>query len=120
MADPIAQEETLQEAPATHHPHIPHITHLTRIPPAPKRDDTGHQEDIKYAHLLARDESDIPPGYFRSIRFLGTMISMSLTVVSSYFGFAVPASVLTYINLDIGMIHSALLPQSHIVLFMVD
>ncbi|PMD49988.1 trichothecene efflux pump [Hyaloscypha bicolor E] len=102
MADQIAQKETLQDAPATHHPHIPHITHLTRIPPAQKRDDTGHQEDVKYAHLLAKEESDIPPGYFRSVRFLGTMISMSLTVVSSYFGFAVPASVLTYINLDIG------------------
>jgi hypothetical protein len=42
MADQITQEETLQDALATHHPHIPHITHLTRIHPALKRNNTGH------------------------------------------------------------------------------
>ncbi|CZR68169.1 related to trichothecene efflux pump [Phialocephala subalpina] len=102
MADQIYREETLQDAPVNQHPHIPRFAHRAHLPPPPKRDDTGHQEDVKYSHLLAKEESDIPSGYFRSVRFLGTMISMSLTVVSSYFGFAVPASVLTYINLDIG------------------
>jgi hypothetical protein len=91
---------------------------IAHIPPPPKRDDAGHQEDVKYSHLLAKnvDESDIPLGYFRSVRFIGTMVSMSLTVISSYFGFAVPANVLTYINLDIGMIISNLFSSYYLTL----
>lgn len=82
---------------STHH-------HLHHIDIAPRyRDDEGHQEDVKFATLLAAEEKDIESNYFKSTRFIGTMVSMSLTVVSSYFGFAVPASVLTFINIDIGM-----------------
>lgn len=66
------------------------------------RDDEEHREDVQFALLLAKEMDELPPGYFTSVPFVGTMVSMSLTVVSSYFGFAVPASVLTYINMDIG------------------
>lgn len=75
---------------------------LSEIPVDVRRDDEGHQEDVKIAKLLANDQSDMPKGYFTSFRYLGVMFSMSLTVTSAYFGFAVPASVLTFINQDIG------------------
>lgn len=66
------------------------------------RDDAEHREDVQFALLLAKEMDELPPGYFTSVPFVGTMVSMSLTVVSAYFGFAVPASVLTFINMDIG------------------
>jgi hypothetical protein len=70
---------------------------------ARKRDDYGHEEDIKYAKLLASDLKDTPPKYFMSVRFIGTIASLTLTVLSAYFGFAVPASVFSFINEDLGM-----------------
>lgn len=82
---------------------LPDQHHTLRLPRPKNRDDTEHHEDVRFAELLAKDADKLPPGYFTSLPFLGTMVSMSLTVVSSYFGFAVPASVLTFINLDIGL-----------------
>jgi len=64
--------------------------------------DADYVEDLQYSHMLAKEKDEISPEYFRSTIFIGTMVSMSLTVVSSYFGFAVPASVITFINEDIG------------------
>lgn len=85
------------------HPPDAHHRHALQLAKYNKdRDDTEHREDVKFAGLLATDLEDLPAAYFTSVPFVGTMISMSLTVVSSYFGFAVPASVLTFINRDIG------------------
>lgn len=60
-------------------------------------------EDLQHSQELAKDKNEISAGYFKSVIFIGTMVSMSITVVSSYFGFAVPASIITFINEDIGM-----------------
>lgn len=66
------------------------------------RFDRDKEEDHIYSQILAKDTADVPAGYFLSANYIMTMISMSLTVVSTYFGFAVPGSVVSFINADIG------------------
>lgn len=72
------------------------------LPEHSKRDDAEHKEDVHQAGLLAHDIADLVPGYFRNPRYLGTIFALSLTTASAYFGFSAPASVLSYINEDIG------------------
>ncbi|OAL40510.1 hypothetical protein AYO20_00246 [Fonsecaea nubica] len=62
----------------------------------------GREEDHMYSQRLAEAAGKMPQQYFISPNYILTMISMSLVVVSTYFGFAVPASVVTFINADIG------------------
>lgn len=45
---------------------------------------------------------DLPPGYYRSFGFIGTITALCLGQISCYFGFVMPANVLTIINEDIG------------------
>lgn len=78
---------------------INQVEHLAR---AHKAVDAELIEDIQHSQMLAKSSKDIDERYFRSPLFIGTLVSLSLTVVSSYFGFAVPASVITLINADIG------------------
>ncbi|KAH0842493.1 hypothetical protein FOPE_07240 [Fonsecaea pedrosoi] len=66
------------------------------------RHDHEHEEDVEYSRRLAKDVSEVDPRYFRSARYIGSLVGISLTTMSCYFGFAVPASVLTFINEDIG------------------
>ncbi|KIW44763.1 uncharacterized protein PV06_03211 [Exophiala oligosperma] len=66
------------------------------------RHDHEHEEDVECSRRLAKDVSEVDPRYFRSARYIGSLVGISLTTMSCYFGFAVPASVLTFINEDIG------------------
>lgn len=66
------------------------------------RVDEEHEQDLKYSHMLAKETEEISQQYFMSVNFVGTMVSMSLSVVATYFGFAVPAGVVSFINEDIG------------------
>ncbi|CAK7218227.1 hypothetical protein SEUCBS140593_003475 [Sporothrix eucalyptigena] len=52
---------------------------------------------------------NLPPGYFYSLRFLATMVAVTLMNVSLYVGYVLPINVLTIINTDIG-------PSANIVL----
>lgn len=70
------------------------------------RHDHEHEEDVECSRRLAKDVSEVDPRYFRSARYIGSLVGISLTTMSCYFGFAVPASVLTFINEDIGMLPS--------------
>ncbi|KXJ90410.1 fungal trichothecene efflux pump [Microdochium bolleyi] len=45
---------------------------------------------------------DLPPGYFYSPGFLGTVAGFALSAISAYFFLILPTNVLTYINADIG------------------
>lgn len=65
--------------------------------------DKGREDDHMYSQILAQQAAEAPKEYFFSFHYILTMVSMSLVVVSTYFGFAVPASVVTFINTDIGM-----------------
>lgn len=64
--------------------------------------DQGREDDHMYSQMLADKAAEVPQQYFFSAQYILTMISMSLVVVSTYFGFAVPASVVPFINADIG------------------
>ncbi|KAJ9640795.1 hypothetical protein H2204_003084 [Knufia peltigerae] len=64
--------------------------------------DKGREDDHMYSQILAQQAAEAPKEYFFSFHYILTMVSMSLVVVSTYFGFAVPASVVTFINTDIG------------------
>ncbi|CAM1509715.1 Fc.00g000500.m01.CDS01 [Cosmosporella sp. VM-42] len=45
---------------------------------------------------------NLPPGYFRSAHFIGTMIGVTLMNISLYVGYVLPINVLSIINADIG------------------
>ncbi|KAH9902349.1 fungal trichothecene efflux pump [Xylariomycetidae sp. FL2044] len=51
---------------------------------------------------LPIDVNQLPKGYYRSPRFLGTYLAVSINLMSSTGGFAFIAPVITQINLDIG------------------
>ncbi|KJR88486.1 siderophore iron transporter [Sporothrix schenckii 1099-18] len=45
---------------------------------------------------------DLPPGYFYSLGFLGTLIGFCLSAISAYMFVILPTNILSYINEDIG------------------
>ncbi|KAK4941407.1 hypothetical protein LTR10_018676 [Elasticomyces elasticus] len=45
---------------------------------------------------------DLPPGYYRSWQFVGTVVALCLGQICCYFGFVLPANVLSIINDDVG------------------
>lgn len=45
---------------------------------------------------------DLPPGYYRSFAFVGTILAAYLQYVAVYTGFVIPVNVLSIINEDIG------------------
>lgn len=45
---------------------------------------------------------DLPKGYYLSKNFIGTLLGLCLGQTSCYFGFIMPANVLTIINDDLG------------------
>ncbi|CAK7198490.1 hypothetical protein SEUCBS139899_001151 [Sporothrix eucalyptigena] len=45
---------------------------------------------------------DLPAGYYRSFNFIGTITALCFGQISCYFGFVMPANILTIINEDIG------------------
>jgi hypothetical protein len=48
------------------------------------------------------DEVDLPDGYFRSLYFWGSMVSIGLSVACGVAGFSFVAPILSFINADIG------------------
>ena len=45
---------------------------------------------------------ELPPGYFRSFSFIGTVLALCLGIMGCYLGFTLPANILSIINDDIG------------------
>ena len=45
---------------------------------------------------------DLPPGYYRSFKFIGTMVAVLMGYMSSSLAFLCATNVLTVINADIG------------------
>ncbi|KAH8647972.1 fungal trichothecene efflux pump [Xylariales sp. PMI_506] len=71
-----------------------------------------HQEDVAEAtsfdqddttgKVFAVDDFELPKGYFRSIRFCGSMCAIGLSLMSGVAGFSFIAPILAEINADIG------------------
>lgn len=59
------------------------------------------REDVKGRDFTV-GETEIPPGYFRSARFLGSMFAIGSAFGCGVAGFTFAAPILSYINADIG------------------
>lgn len=51
---------------------------------------------------FASDEESLPPGYFKSSFFLGSMTAIGLGLMAGVAGFGYAAPILSIINADIG------------------
>jgi hypothetical protein len=70
------------------------------------------QDDIQYEEKeksldISKDAvggtfQDLPPGYYRSKNFIGTVAALSFGSISVYLGYVLPVNSLAYINADIG------------------
>ena len=59
------------------------------------------REDVKGRDFTVL-EAEIPPGYFRSARFIGSMFAIGSAFGCGVAGFTFAAPILSYINADIG------------------
>lgn len=59
------------------------------------------REDVKGRDFTVV-EAEIPPGYFRSMGFLGSMFAIGSAFGCGVAGFTFAAPILSYINADIG------------------
>jgi len=70
----------------------------------------SHHDDAVGAQFDA-DENSLPPGYFRSSFFLGTMTAIGLGLMAGVAGFGYAAPILSIINDDIGPVKLTLSNQ---------
>lgn len=61
-----------------------------------------HDDGINVAHGFSAKQDTLPPGYYRSWKFIGTMLATGLGLASAVGGFALAAPNLTLINNEIG------------------
>src|SRR5688500_5181584 len=69
--------------------------HEERVDRVDASDDSGSAN-------LERDEGELPPGYFRSRFFVGSMMGIGLGLMAGVAGFGYAAPILAIINADIG------------------
>ncbi|KAF9870587.1 hypothetical protein CkaCkLH20_11893 [Colletotrichum karsti] len=63
----------------------------------PSQDDRNFTSSSDNEH-----ESEVPPGYWTSYRFIGTVMAIVLLANNLFIGYAMPANILNVINADIG------------------
>jgi MFS family permease len=66
-----------------------------------EKSDTGSVDTVR-PEAVGGDVSKLPPGYFTSPRFLGSIAAVALMATSLFLGFVLPASTLAVINADLG------------------
>lgn len=66
--------------------------------------DPGTLEDIEHSNALSTTATQTEPGYFLSLRIVGTVLGLGIALSTSYWGFVPVAAVLQTINADIGKI----------------
>jgi hypothetical protein len=76
------------------------LTDLQRLELEHAQREAGALEDLQYSNALVTDQSEFSGRYI--LRILGATFAISMGTNASYFGFTCPASVLTYINNDVG------------------
>lgn len=79
---------------------ISHIEHHAASPNHPITT-TLEDEEIKGRDFTVED-NELPPGYFTSFSFIGSMFAIGLSFSCGVGGFTLPAPVLGFINADIG------------------
>ncbi|KIV91538.1 hypothetical protein PV10_06067 [Exophiala mesophila] len=89
-----------------HHDHTPdELTELQRLELEHAQRDAGALEDLQNSDALVTDQSKFTGRYY--FRMATACFSISMGTTGSYFGFTCPASLLTYINEDIGPSNNA-------------
>jgi hypothetical protein len=63
---------------------------------------TQEDGDQLRAKALAADVNQLPPGYYTSIRVVGTFVGIGITLIATYFVFEASAAAIMGINADIG------------------
>ncbi|CAG9947642.1 unnamed protein product [Clonostachys rosea f. rosea IK726] len=58
--------------------------------------------DYVDAHALGGEVDVMPPGYFRSPQFIGTVMAQCFASICGYLGWVLPANTLSLINADLG------------------
>ncbi|KAF1981886.1 fungal trichothecene efflux pump [Aulographum hederae CBS 113979] len=58
--------------------------------------------DVVDAQAIGGNLEDLPPGYYTSVNFIGTVVAVSLGSICAYLGWVLPANTLTLIFADIG------------------
>ena len=72
------------------------------------------REDVKGRDFTVV-EAEIPPGYFRTARFIGSMFAIGSAFGCGVAGFTFAAPILSYINADIGPgTHPSLYQRRHL------
>lgn len=69
---------------------------------APVSTTTTDNVDKLRSEALAADSKKLPPGYYSSIRVIGTFGGIGFSLLGTYWAFSVGAAVITAINQDIG------------------
>ncbi|CZR65194.1 uncharacterized protein PAC_15094 [Phialocephala subalpina] len=59
--------------------------------------------DVADSSAIGGDLKDLPPGYYRSLNFIGSIIGVVLMANSLYLGFVLPSNTLSVINADLGL-----------------
>ncbi|ORY17850.1 trichothecene efflux pump [Clohesyomyces aquaticus] len=58
--------------------------------------------DLVDAHAIGGASEDMPPGYFWTAQFIGTVAAVCMGSICAYLGWVLPANTLLLINADIG------------------
>jgi hypothetical protein len=69
--------------------------------PSSHRNVHNDHDDVTGKHFSV-DEINLPDGYFKSLYFWGSMVSVGLSVACGVAGFSLVAPILSFINPDIG------------------
>lgn len=78
-----------------------------------KQPAVADNEDASVAMVVVDEENGLPPGYFRSKFFIGTMAGIGLGLMAGVAGYAYVAPILSIINEDIGPVGSPIISPSH-------
>lgn len=78
------------------------IDHVPSVVPDTQSDDSELDGAEVAKEAIGGTVEELPPGYFRSANFVCTVIALCLGQICCYFGFVLPANVLSIINEDIG------------------
>ncbi|KIW00482.1 uncharacterized protein PV09_08005 [Verruconis gallopava] len=75
---------------------------IENVPKNPYLSGTDTEDDEVAAEAIGGTTKDLPPGYYRSPSFIGTIVALCLGNCSCYLGWVLPANTLLLINEDIG------------------
>lgn len=86
MTEKSEPQQVEEIAAQPEHPHTSVVLHHDRVAP----------------EAIGGHEKDLPPNYFRSMNFIGTVVATCLAQISGYLGWVLPANTLSLIDAAIG------------------